>query len=269
MGVLNFSGPLHPANSVHFDILTLAIEGDAVFDNIENNENIENVNTPSRVKRKRTKSTGGCYDFRDYGVDARRRGSKHQRRKQNFTDLMQIAGDEGGDTDVWLEDKLTAFAELFMDEKKMKVWEGFMNLPEDKQTKFLEEHRFSTQQHGADEGVMKDVNEDAGDVNYLLVDKKIRDMLRSKKLADDGLLKYYEEDMVSCMNEWFSPVLVLNLDTKYDRMLVYGICQYMGLSWNTIKLKNSTILEIELTDQLKAPDILLTDYLRKIKSAKS
>jgi len=264
MGVLNFSGSLRYSCGGQYDILSLDAAEDHVIveEGVERNNNVQR--SPSRTKRKRTKSSGGCYDFREHGVDARRRGVKHQRRKQNFCDLLQMAEDEGVDDDAWLDDvNFTAFAELFMDEEKMKIWEGFMNLPEDKQRRYLEQHTSTAQNH-EDHGYSNDMPDE--DAKYLLVDKKIRDILRSKKLAYDGLLRYYEDDMISCMEEWFNSILVLNLDDKYDRMLVYGICQYMGLSWNTIKLKNATMLEVDLTNNLKAPDITLSKYLQMTKT---
>ena len=54
------------------------LHNDVIDDQHENQQN----HSP-RVRRRRTKSGGKSYDFRDYGVDARRRGAKHQRRKQN------------------------------------------------------------------------------------------------------------------------------------------------------------------------------------------
>ena len=51
------------------------------FDELE--EQTSELCIEGRGKRKRTKSLNKSYDFRDYGVDQRRRGAKHQRRKEN------------------------------------------------------------------------------------------------------------------------------------------------------------------------------------------
>ena len=51
------------------------------FDELE--EQTSELRIEGRGKRKRTKSLNKSYDFRDYGVDQRRRGAKHQRRKEN------------------------------------------------------------------------------------------------------------------------------------------------------------------------------------------
>ena len=51
------------------------------FDELE--EQTSELRIERRGKRKRTKSLNKSYDFRDYGVDQRRRGAKHQRRKEN------------------------------------------------------------------------------------------------------------------------------------------------------------------------------------------
>lgn len=72
-------------------VIKLFFRSLAAVDDVEiqqdlNEINLQNINISSAraTKRKRTKSNGrSSYDFRDYGIDARRRGSKHQRRKQN------------------------------------------------------------------------------------------------------------------------------------------------------------------------------------------
>ncbi|XP_057298786.1 uncharacterized protein LOC130629551 isoform X1 [Hydractinia symbiolongicarpus] len=221
------------------------------------------VQHQARCKRKRLKPR--CYDFREFGLDARRRGSKHQRRKQNFCELLQMVNEEEHfNTDDWLsDDHMTAFAELFIDEGKMKVWECFINLPEDRQEDYLASfhNKKLLVQTTPEDTCNDDVEKD--EINYLLIDKKIRDMLRSKKLAYDGLLKYYEDDVISCMEDWFPSIVVLELETAYDRMLVYALCQYMKLSWNTIKLQDTVLVEIELpSEDMKPPDQTLTDYIK-------
>ena len=75
-----------------FHILSIFLYSsfDVAEEEVYVDQNVENNNAqPSpRVKRKRSKSGGGCYDFREHGIDARRRGSKHQRRKQNCNFLL-------------------------------------------------------------------------------------------------------------------------------------------------------------------------------------
>jgi len=68
-----------------------SLEADVELQNELNEAALHNINlssdsqrNPTPLKRKRTRQPRGkSYDFREYGVDARRRGAKHQRRKQN------------------------------------------------------------------------------------------------------------------------------------------------------------------------------------------
>lgn len=66
-----------------------SLEADIDLQQELNDHALQNVsinysdNSRSPSKRKKNKSLKKSYDFREYGVDTRRRGAKHQRRKQN------------------------------------------------------------------------------------------------------------------------------------------------------------------------------------------
>lgn len=282
MGVLNFPGSLHCQNGVEFDILSL--EADIELQQELNEASFQNINLSnselnrSSSKRKRTKSVNGkCYDFRECGVDARRRGAKHQRRKQNLADLLDTAQNNNAEVDEndwYCEEHLTLFTELFLDEKKMNAWECFVNMPEEKQKEYLEQKtgikRTSEKSGHKDTEMMSEVARDLENgQGFHMIDEKIRDMLRTKKLASLGLLECYENDMRSCAGEAFPSIVILNLDSGFDRLLVYAICQYMKLSSSTIRLKDNTaIIEIELptsSEDWRPPVIKLTDYLKRMR----
>jgi len=262
MGVLNFSTPLQRNANITYDILSFVDNEDlpAIHDDVDVNHT-ENL---SRTKRKRSSKYGGTnstYDFRDLGVDKRRNGTRHQRRRENLTNLLEFVGEDFDEDWMHSEDCMTVFAELFLDETKMKVWEGFINLPEEKQRNFLDSSKNSSSNHTNGE---KEVSHE--EECYLLIDEKIRDMMRSKQLANNGLLEYYESDMMSCLDDTFPSVLILNLQEKYDRMLIYGLCQYFGLTSDTIRLKDSTLIEIEINEKLQdPPELKLTEFMRQMK----
>ena len=71
------------------DLIFRSLEADIDYQHELNDQALQNVsldypnNNRSPSKRKKNKSIKKSYDFREYGVDARRRGAKHQRRKQN------------------------------------------------------------------------------------------------------------------------------------------------------------------------------------------
>ena len=71
---------------------------DQALQNINlSSHSIEENNRSPRRKKLRSNHHGGrkSYDFREYGVDARRRGAKHQRRKQNCMSLFICLLGEG------------------------------------------------------------------------------------------------------------------------------------------------------------------------------
>eukprot|EP00111_Clytia_hemisphaerica_P013953 TCONS_00041075-protein len=200
MGVLNFPGSLSCQGGAEFDIISL--EADIDLQHEINDQALQNINlslhsteeNSRSPKRKKLRSNGGrkSYDFREYGVDARRRGAKHQRRKQNLADLMDIGRDEKMDVDEseWFSDvHLTLFTELFLDDNKMKAWDRFMQMSEEKQRDYLErktgsrkipQDEVKKEETPSDEqGPIKPFKEGS----FQLIDKKIQDMLRTKKLA--------------------------------------------------------------------------------------
>ena len=225
------------------------------------------TNSRGRGKRKRTKSGGSSgssfYDFRDYGIDQRRKGSRHQRRKQNLLDIGLVDGIMDGTVDGLVDDVFedgqfvehhnTPFAELFQDAEKMKAWDEFAGLSDEAQaeitTKETKEVAHRTIKRSNSNGVCD---------KYLTIDKKIRAILKNNKPAVTNLLVYYE-GLLTCFNP--PACLLLDVESGYDRMIVYAICQYTDLMSTTVKLKTSTLIEIDVGVGWEAPGQLLSDYL--------
>ena len=253
MGVLHYLGPLQQRSSGLPSPLS-------VIDDInDNHTNVNNVQQ-RRVRGRRSKHKDKTYDFRKYGLDLRRKGARHERRKQNFSELLEFVQDdicEGQDS--WREDGSSLFAELFMDERKMKVWEGFINLPEDDQEKVL------TCVKQSNDSSVENLSGPCLE-NYLSIDKKIRDLMQSKNLAED-LLEYYEDDVTQCLQDCkMMSVLVMNIESSYHRILVHGLCQYMHLKAITTKICDVNLLEIEMDDaNWQPPEQKLTELLKDLK----
>lgn len=264
MGVLNLAVPLRgPSSRRHLNYQHADIS--SFVENLHDDHvtgrhdvptpAVSQTSTSSRNKRKRSKSGSSCYDFRDYGIDERRKGSRHRRRKQN---LMEIGCIDGMEDDVFengefVDDRNTAFSELFADADKMRRWEHFVDLPDEEQAEHLggECRRYNS---------IKRSNGKSCNKYYLLIDKKLRDMLKSNRPAANDLLKYYEDLMADILSP---AVLLLSIESAYDRMLVYAVCQYMSLPSTTIKMKSATLIEIVLERDRVAPDQSLTSYISK------
>lgn len=86
---------------VRFLFIFRSLEADIDLQHEINDQALQNINlslhsteeNSRSPKRKKLRSNGGSksYDFREYGVDARRRGAKHQRRKQNCMSIFAFS----------------------------------------------------------------------------------------------------------------------------------------------------------------------------------
>ena len=252
MGVLHYLGPLQHSRRV----LPSPI---SVIDDIDHNSIIANniQQRPARCRRSRHQDK--MYDFRNYGLDLRRKGARHERRKQHFSELLQFVSDDlCEEHDSWREDSTSLFAELFRDERKMKLWEGFINLPEDDQEKVLT---------GVKENYDCSVESwfDPCQENYLSIDKKIRDFMQSNNLAYD-LLEYYEDDITESLQDCNMSVLIMNIESSYHRLIIHGLCQYMHLKAVTTKISNISLVEIEINGvNWQPPEPKLTQLLKDLK----
>lgn len=256
MGVLNFAVPVRKTlqNPYHLHDISSFVDN-LGYERVLEREIPTPTTSNGRNKRKRTKSSGSnssFYDFRDYGIDERRKGSRHQRRKQN---LLEIGGGDDLIDDVFedgdfVETRNTGFSELFLDTEKMRKWEDFIDLPDEKQVEYVDENK-TTQ--------IKKTNDKATS-RFLSIDKKLRGMIKNNKPAANDLLKYYED----LVNDILPPaIILLDLESAYDRMMVYAICQYMDLTSTTTKMNSTAFVEVALEGDWVAPDQSLTNYLLK------
>lgn len=277
MGVLNFNSTFHqssrrnahPVDVINFEAHQTTGEIDQEPPVVVDSSNDRRGDLNHRNnKRKRIKS--GSKPLFNLDIDEganRKSGSKHQRRKQHYHELQELAGCTGVDDEMsMIENQMTAFAELFLDDDKMKLWERFISLSEDNQDHYMDKlvkQRVSTT-HGEN---FSNIAPGSNDQHYSSIDKKIRDLLKSKQLSDDvnGLLKYYEDDLKNCLEILSVPAtIVLKIDDGYDRMLVYAVCQYMKLATSTIKVQSSTLIEIDLdVHGFPSPTVLLSEYLKQ------
>jgi len=265
MGVLNKLGPLQePEDARGLHSVTW------VDDSVPAEPESPTSPTQERKTKSSRKQRTSSYDFRDSGVDSRRKGCRHQRRKENLSDLLANIGClEDLDDDVFApEESNSSFSELFLDHEKMNAWQQFVGLSEDNQQRFLDGEKSEKL-----EQLPKNLK---GSENFERMDKKIQDMVRSKVLAQE-LLEYYETDILKHFNEskvgseaggdFFEEgsVMVMDIESSYHRLCIYGLCQYMKLQVSTTKQCDTSLLEIQSNDlRWSAPDPLLTKYYNSL-----
>eukprot|EP00794_Sanderia_malayensis_P007910 gene7910-8765_t len=221
--------------------------------------------TNPRPRRQRTPKLGrkvyGSHDLK------RGKGVRQQRRSENLFFLYSLVDtlniENVDDADDYDDNHMTAFGELFIDPNKMQVWSEFMSMPEDQQQSYLQDMQKSKPCMKSREKT-KDTFKDSvsGNPNFEKISKKIKDYLQTDKLSKESLCDF-EEDLVSSMTDFPTSVLVLNIPSSYERMLIHGICQYMNLRTTTHKFKRKCLVEIESEDSsFSSPQPLLSEYLQ-------
>lgn len=200
-----------------------------------------------------------------------KKGRKPKRRYENTCFLMSLVDHEELEVQEisdFVNTTVSMFAELFTNNSSMKVWDDFVNLPEEEQEKLLS-GTSSEQQHsssGCDTGEDRHLTQEelvaSAEASFLMIDKKIRSTLSNKQFPL-GSLKYFEEELVSCFSEDPDVVLVSLLPSSFDRLLVHGLCQYLKLVSSTGKFGRMRLLEIENDGRFVLPVLLLSQYLEQ------
>ncbi|XP_065070045.1 R3H domain-containing protein 4-like isoform X2 [Rhopilema esculentum] len=234
-------------------------------------ENIEqHAAANGRPRRQRTPKLGRKV-FGSHEVK-RGNGVRRQRRNENLFFLYSLV--DGVDPDELQDEddmRMTAFGELFADPTKMRAWAEFMVMTEEDQISFLDASNKSRSNRNNDDGTEESHLEkdfEWENQNFVKINKNIRDFLRSEDLSKESLAEY-EEDLITSFFESAFDVLVLDVPSSFDRMMIHGLCQYMQLQASTSflahKFKKKRLMEIEnQASPLTLPSQLLSSYLNTI-----
>ncbi|XP_041359385.1 R3H domain-containing protein 4-like [Gigantopelta aegis] len=249
-------------------------------------ESDDNAHIQSQRNAAKNRTRQKCILFhREPQVNLRKRcGAKQARRTENLRQLMTLAEkDELGEVEIStvFEPSMSAFAGLFMEREKMKIWNDFINSSEEEQNHILEAaghvHTSRCRPMTSDEDKTEDMSDTweeipdkraghpgySAEACYNRIDRKLRLIFKRRHLPV-GLLATLEEDIVSFFKEWPCSVYVSKLTSSFERMMVHALCQYLDLHSQSYDDSGERRTQVEnKKDYFEVPSQLLTEYLQE------
>ncbi|OWF47278.1 R3H domain-containing protein 4-like [Mizuhopecten yessoensis] len=218
-----------------------------------------------------------------YQGSSRKTGVKRSRRGENLKYLLNLVEKED-DLELSMEvgePSISAFAELFMEPEKMKVWKDFMNSSEEEQGRILQEKGRiavnSKEKRTENRNDNKDLDNSWEEIPdnravhpaftpeecYQRLDRNIRLFLKRRNIPV-GILHGLEQDLISFFKDWPGSVYVSKLTSSFERMLLHAICQYLDLSSSSFDEGNCRRTHVENKfSSFTPPSVLLSSYLQR------
>lgn len=204
-------------------------------------------------------------------------GNRQTRRHENMCFLLNLTKDLDEDFaevrfDDIVETTMSAFAEVLLNKRNMKIWHEFVDLPEDQQERLLAklETRRTSKENEIDSFVfIEKVSLDKQAENcYRRIDSNIRstlrNLLRRKHLPMERIV-VFEEDLIPFFSEHPDSVYLRNFESSFDRMLLHAVCQYLNLISKTSKRNGESYTQVENRQApFMRPAVLLSNYLEKL-----
>ncbi|KAL5487397.1 hypothetical protein EMCRGX_G019991 [Ephydatia muelleri] len=143
------------------------------------------------------------------------------------------------------------FTKLHSNDKCMQVWCSFNSRPEDEQEKALRPAAVVREEQDTER-------------RFRRIDSRIRSLLVHNKHLPMELLSILEEELCYYFNMDPGMLVVIRQSNSYCRLLVHGICQYLGLHSTSEMCEGETCVFIECKgDKYETPEIGLADYLSR------
>jgi len=237
-------------------------------------DNLNKSKSPKKYKKVENSFKG------DRSIRKKKLGVRSNRRSENNSFLLSLV--EGEESSEGLgsfmeikEQTINAFDELFMAQEKMKVWNDFINQPEDEQERLLSGEWVPLTVMLTDKADEEDMEKEfeiidkrevhpafSAEECFQRVDTGFRAFLKRKQVPW-GSLKHLEAQVVPFFVEWPASVYVTELSCPVDRLLLHALCQYLDLcshSFNGDDGKRHTQVE-NRNSTFASPLIHLSKYL--------
>lgn len=144
------------------------------------------------------------------------------------------------------------FTKLHSDDKCMQIWCSFNSRTEEEQEKVLQQ---SAVVHREEQDTEK---------RFRRIDGRIRSLLIHNKHLPMELISILEEELSYYFNTDPRMLVVIRQSDSYCRLLVHGICQYLGLHSTSELCEGETCVFVECKgDKYEAPEIGLANYLSR------
>ncbi|CAC5412964.1 unnamed protein product [Mytilus coruscus] len=242
----------------------------------------EEVRSESKKRRvNRNRIFANRYDNNINYVCRKKTGAKQARRVENMKYLLNLnEKDDGSSSDIetdLFEPSVSHFAELFMEQEKMQIWNDFISSSEDEQQQFLTRAETKDSRKKKDEGnnnESSDLDETWEEVDmrsshpgfsakecFQKIDKNIKSFLKRRHVPM-GVLESLERDLLSFFSEWPSSVYLSDYKSSFERMMLHALCQYLDLISSSYDENGNRRTQVENKHQhFLPPSPLLTQYL--------
>lgn len=274
MGVLNIQENLrHRRNGESEQTLEQELGWeDEFFDTAEVDPQPQGGN---QRRQRSHKSKGHHYNNKDTARNVKL-GSKKKRRHENTCFLLNLVDPEEVaelDFNNLVNNHSSVFASLLANPEKMKIWNDFLNLSEEEQqvvirqkpvtrTPVVQVNRGSTQTD--DSSAERDAMATA-EKSFSRIDGHLKRTL-TKKGISLGTLKHYEKELISFFSDDPNAVMISNIPSSFNRLLVHGLCQFLGLTSTTVNHHGKRLMEIANKQKsFRVPSLLLSDFLEQFR----
>ncbi|XP_044163776.1 R3H domain-containing protein 4-like isoform X1 [Acropora millepora] len=208
-------------------------------------------------------------------------GGQHRTEFQHYCDILAcfllslVDPEEVAELDFnnLVNNHSSVFASLLANPEKMKIWNDFLNLSEEEQqvvirqkpvtrTPVVQVNRGSTQTD--DSSAERDAMATA-EKSFSRIDSHLKRTL-TKKGISLGTLKHYEKELVSFFSDDPNAVMISNVPSSFNRLLVHGLCQFLGLTSTTVNHHGKRLMEIANKQKsFRVPSLLLSDFLEQFR----
>ncbi|XP_033736696.1 R3H domain-containing protein 4-like [Pecten maximus] len=210
---------------------------------------------------------------------SRKTGVKKSRRGENMKYLLNLM-EKDDDSELSMEvgePSMSVFAELFMEQEKMKVWKDFMNSSEEEQGRILQQGNTTDNKDRYKENVEEEHMDSWEEIPdnravhpaytaeecYQRLDRNIKLFFKRRNIPM-GILNNLEQDLISFFKDWPGSVYVSKLTSSFERMLLHATCQYLNLSSTSFDDGNCRQTHVEnKLSSFSPPSVLLSSYLQK------
>ncbi|XP_068728158.1 R3H domain-containing protein 4-like [Montipora capricornis] len=201
-------------------------------------------------------------------------GNRKTKRLENTCFLLSLVDhEEVAELDIndFVTSHCSVFATLLADAEKLKIWNEFVSLSEEDQEAVIKQERerpiHVQEVNRGNTHVENDVTErDAvavAEESFYRIEKRLRRMLKNKRFPLGGL-KHHEEELISYFSDDPSAVMISNLPSSFDRLLVHGVCQFLDLKSTSKNQNGNRIMEIaNKQETFCVPLLLLSQYLEQ------
>ncbi|ESO92929.1 hypothetical protein LOTGIDRAFT_239569 [Lottia gigantea] len=234
------------------------------------NENVEDdivLGSLSELSRKRSKTLRNRNKKFDEKllVSKPKPGVRRARRTENLQYILNMVDRDEIETDVvTLKDPhVSAFAQLFMDQEKMKIWNDFVNGNMDRKKKEKKEEMLDDEEW--EEIPDKRVVHPAftAEESFQRLHSSFKKLLRRRHIPL-GLLEKLEDEIMTFFRDWPNSVFISEITCSFERLLLHHLCQFLCLHSSSKTRGGVRRTHIEnLYDDFLPPDTLLSEYIEK------